>query len=77
MLITSGEHYYMGSQWNLSPLNPSNNINNMDVAIVSVANGSWWEEAHRVLCQPVFLSVQQALVGKVKGSVVLRPGRAV
>ena len=38
---------------------------------------TWWEEAHKGLYQPVLLSVQQALVRKVKGSVVLRPGRAV
>jgi len=57
--------YYMGSQWNLSPLNPSNNINNMDVAVVSATNGSWWKDARKVLCQPVFLDVQQALVRKV------------
>ncbi|MEI7903179.1 MAG: DUF6298 domain-containing protein, partial [bacterium] len=57
--------YYTGSQWNLSPLNPSNNINNMEVAVVSATNGAWWKDAHTVLCQPVFLSVQQALVRKV------------
>jgi hypothetical protein len=38
---------------------------------------TWWEEAHKGLYQPVLLSVQQALVRKVKGSVVLQPGRAV
>ncbi len=57
--------YYMGSQWNLSPLNPGNNINNMNVAVAPSSNGAWRKDATKVLFDPAFLDMQKALVRKV------------
>lgn len=55
--------YYYPSQWALSPFNPKNNINDIDVG--GEMTKAFDPFGHAVIVHPKLLSVQQALVRKV------------
>jgi len=56
--------YYHRTQWALSPFNPENNINDIDLKVVAKGKGLG-RFGHAVISDPKLLTVQQALVRKV------------